>query len=107
MPNFLFVLCSYLMHTLDSFVEEDYTIVYFHHGLNSQNKPPFRWLLQAYRTFDRKYKKNLKALYLVHPTNFIRVLWQLFKPFIRYFIISFFFLEFFFVVLFLKLDIQH
>lgn len=75
-------LLSYLMHTLDNFVEEDYTIVYFHHGLNSQNKPPFRWLLQAYRTFDRKYKKNLKALYLVHPTNFIRVLWQLFKPFI-------------------------
>ena len=57
--------------------------MYFHHGLNSQNKPSFRWLLQAYRAFDRKYKKNLKALYLVHPTNFIRVIWQLFKPFIR------------------------
>jgi len=74
----------YLMFTLDQFVEEDYSVVYFHHGLNSQNKPPFRWLLQAYRAFDRKYKKNLKALYLVHPTNFIRVVWQLFKPFIRY-----------------------
>lgn len=73
---------SYLMHTLDKFVEEDYSIVYFHHGLNSLNKPPFRWLLNAYRAFDRKYKKNLKALYLVHPTNFIRVIWQLFKPFI-------------------------
>lgn len=72
------------MHTLDSFVEADYSVVYFHHGLNSQNKPSFRWLLQAYRAFDRKYKKNLKALYLVHPTNFIRVIWQLFKPFIRY-----------------------
>ena len=72
------------MHTLDNYVETDYTVVYFHHGLNSQNKPSFRWLLQAYRAFDRKYKKNLKALYLVHPTNFIRVIWQLFKPFIRY-----------------------
>lgn len=72
------------MHTLDNFVEVDYSVVYFHHGLNSQNKPSFRWLLQAYRAFDRKYKKNLKALYLVHPTNFIRVIWQLFKPFIRY-----------------------
>ncbi|XP_046444749.1 rho GTPase-activating protein 1-like isoform X2 [Daphnia pulex] len=75
-------LLSYLMHTLDNYVETDYTVVYFHHGLNSQNKPSFRWLLQAYRAFDRKYKKNLKALYLVHPTNFIRVIWQLFKPFI-------------------------
>jgi len=72
----------YLMYTLDQFVEEDYSVVYFHHGLNSQNKPSFRWLLQAYKAFDRKYKKNLKALYLVHPTKFIKVVWQLFKPFI-------------------------
>jgi len=72
----------YLMYTLDQFVEEDYSLVYFHYGLNSQNKPSFRWLLQAYKAFDRKYKKNLKALYLVHPTKFIKVIWQLFKPFI-------------------------
>lgn len=31
-----------------------------------------------------RYKKNLKALYLVHPTNFIKILWNIFKPFIRY-----------------------
>lgn len=76
-------LLRYLMHTLDQFVENDYTLVYFHHGLNSKNKPPIRWLWSAYRAFDRKYKKNLKALYLVHPTQFIRILWQVFKPAIR------------------------
>ena len=31
-----------------------------------------------------RYKKNLKALYVVHPTTFIRVIWNLFRPFIRY-----------------------
>lgn len=31
-----------------------------------------------------RYKKNLKALYLVHPTNFIKLLWNIFKPFIRW-----------------------
>jgi len=31
-----------------------------------------------------RYKKNLKALYVVHPTTFIRVIWTLFRPFIRY-----------------------
>ena len=40
------------------------------------------FLYQAYKAFDRKYKKNLKALFLVHPTNFIRIVWQLFKPII-------------------------
>ncbi len=29
-----------------------------------------------------RYKKNLKALYLVHPTRFIRFIWNIFKPFI-------------------------
>jgi len=66
------------------FVEQDYSLVYFHYGLTSKNKPPLSWLWQAYKAFDRKYKKNLKALYLVHPTNFIRIVWQIFKPAIRY-----------------------
>ncbi|PIO62977.1 RhoGAP domain protein [Teladorsagia circumcincta] len=29
-----------------------------------------------------RFKKNLKALYVVHPTRFIRILWGLFRPFI-------------------------
>ncbi|XP_022241435.1 rho GTPase-activating protein 1-like [Limulus polyphemus] len=70
----------YLMYTLDQFVESDYTLVYFHYGLNSRNKPSLSWLWAAYKAFDRKYKKNLKTLYLVHPTNFIRFVWQIFRP---------------------------
>lgn len=46
--------CRYLKHTLDQYVENDYILVYFHHGLNSKNKPSFKWLRQAYREFDRK-----------------------------------------------------
>lgn len=34
--------------------------------------------------FFPRYKKNLKALYVVHPTNFIKILWNIFKPLIRY-----------------------
>lgn len=76
-------LLKYIMYTLDQYVENDYCVVYFHYGLNSQNKPKLNFLYQAYKAFDRKYKKNLKALFLVHPTNFIRIVWQLFKPVIR------------------------
>ncbi|CAJ0573504.1 unnamed protein product, partial [Mesorhabditis spiculigera] len=72
----------YLQATLDKVVESDYTILYFHYGLRSNNKPPIKWLFQAYKMLDRKYKKNLKALYVVHPTRFIKILWGLFKPFI-------------------------
>ncbi|XP_040295079.1 rho GTPase-activating protein 8 isoform X2 [Bufo bufo] len=77
-------LLEYLKYTLDQYVENDYTVVYFHYGLNSRNKPSLSWLQSAYKAFDRKYKKNLKALYVVHPTNFIKVLWKIFKPVIRH-----------------------
>ncbi|KAM4677438.1 rho GTPase-activating protein 8 [Discoglossus pictus] len=77
-------LLEYLKFTLDQYVENDYIVVYFHYGLNSRNKPSLSWLQTAYKTFDRKYKKNLKALYVVHPTNFIKVLWKIFKPIISH-----------------------
>lgn len=77
-------LLEYLKHTLDQYVEHDYALVYFHHGLHSGNKPSLGWLQSAYKEFDRKYKKNLKALYVVHPTGFLKVLWNLFRPLISH-----------------------
>ncbi|ELK28646.1 Rho GTPase-activating protein 1 [Myotis davidii] len=50
----------------------------------SDNKPSFSWLRDAYWEFDRKYKKNIKALYIVHPTMFIKTLLILFKPLISF-----------------------
>lgn len=77
-------LLMYLKGTLDQYVESDYTLIYFHHGLTSENKPSLTWLRDAYREFDRKYKKNIKALYIVHPTMFIKTLLILFKPIISF-----------------------
>ncbi|KAG5879161.1 hypothetical protein JTB14_029963 [Gonioctena quinquepunctata] len=76
------LLLSYLKYTLESYVKQDYSLIYFHYGLNSKNKPSMGWLFQAYKAFDRNYKKNLKALYLVHPTSFLKFVLQFFKPFI-------------------------
>lgn len=80
----LFFIFRYLQKTLDRVVDLDYSIVYFHYGLRSHNKPPLKWLIQTYQMLDRRYKKNLKALYLVHPTRFIRIAWKIFQPFISY-----------------------
>uniref|UniRef100_A0A3Q3NDY4 Rho GTPase activating protein 8 n=1 Tax=Mastacembelus armatus TaxID=205130 RepID=A0A3Q3NDY4_9TELE len=77
-------LLEYLKFTLDQYVEMDYILVYFHYGLRSSNKPSLKWLREAYNEFDRKYKKNLKTLYVVHPTNFIRITWNIFKPLISH-----------------------
>ncbi|TEA34030.1 hypothetical protein DBR06_SOUSAS2310135, partial [Sousa chinensis] len=72
-------LLGYLKHTLDQYVESDYTLLYLHHGLTSDNKPSLSWLRDAYREFDRKW-----ALYIVHPTMFIKTLLILFKPIISF-----------------------
>ncbi|KAI1718430.1 rhoGAP domain-containing protein [Ditylenchus destructor] len=74
----------FVQFTLDKVVEMDYSIIYFHYGLRSNNKPPVNFLIKAYQMLDRRYKKNLKALYLVHPTKFIRFVWTVFKPLISY-----------------------
>ncbi|XP_022910001.1 rho GTPase-activating protein 1 [Onthophagus taurus] len=73
-------LLEYLKGTLDLYVEQDYSLIYFHYGLTSKNKPSIAWLWQAYKAFDRKYKKNLKALYVVHPTSFLKIISQVFRP---------------------------
>ncbi|CAL8406915.1 unnamed protein product [Arctogadus glacialis] len=77
-------LLMYLKGTLDQYVESDYTLIYFHHGLTGENKPSLSWVREAYKEFDRKYKKNIKALYIVHPTMFIKTLLILFKPLISF-----------------------
>lgn len=73
-------LLRYMKLRMDPLVDSDYSIVYLHHGLSSKNKPPVSWLRKVYGSFDRKYKKNLKSLYLVHTTSFIKVVLTLFKP---------------------------
>ncbi|KAL1516974.1 hypothetical protein ABEB36_000799 [Hypothenemus hampei] len=73
---------NYLKCTLEAYVKQDYSLIYFHYGLTSKNKPSLGWLVQAYKAFDRNYKKNLKALYLVHPTSFLKFVSQIFRPLI-------------------------
>ncbi|CAH8632046.1 unnamed protein product [Schistosoma curassoni] len=76
-------LLMYITKTLEQYVSIDYVLIYFHFGLTNKNRPKFKWLVQAYRTFGRNFRKNLKTLYIVHPTTGIKILWTLFRPFIR------------------------
>ncbi|KAI3384599.1 hypothetical protein SNEBB_000081 [Seison nebaliae] len=77
-------LLRYMSLALSDHVVNDYILIYFHFGMTSQNKLPFRWLIHAYKSLDRNFKKNMKSLYIVHPTSFIKFLHTLFKPIISY-----------------------
>ena len=67
---------------LDPVVEADYIIVFFYSGMN--NKPTWSWIREAYNVLDRKYKKNLKNIYVVHPTMWHRFLMNMVGVFVRW-----------------------
>ncbi|KAJ9086477.1 hypothetical protein DSO57_1003811 [Entomophthora muscae] len=66
------LLLEMILRKLDEFVENDYTCVMFVGG--NIHRPSWPWLLRAYRQLGRKYKKNLKNLYVVHPSLWVRLL---------------------------------
>lgn len=72
----------YIIKQMEPYVQNDYVIVYFHQGLKEDNKPSIQFLWNAYKDLDRNFRKNLKKLYVVHPTLVIRFIWNFFKPFI-------------------------
>jgi len=75
-------LLLYMIKEMDPIVVRDYVIVYVHSFFSSANRPAFGWLRKAYKILSRKYKKNLKSLFIIHPTFWIKTTFKLFKPFI-------------------------
>ena len=86
-------------------VEKEYALVFCQGHMTTAHRPPFAWLRKAYAVFQvsccslparesttpnliafgvhqRKYKKNLKAAYIIHASTMVRVTLKLFKPFI-------------------------
>ncbi|KAF8328209.1 uncharacterized protein EI90DRAFT_3146228 [Cantharellus anzutake] len=69
------LLLSRMMLYLDLFVENDYTVVFLAAG--GRYTPPWNWVWKAYRSLNKKYRKNLKKLYIVHTTIFTKMLFSL------------------------------
>ncbi|KAG0168408.1 hypothetical protein DFQ28_004869 [Apophysomyces sp. BC1034] len=69
------LILRFILARLDEFVENDYVLIFF--SSPAKFRPPWLWLLKAYRALDRKYKKNLKALYVLHLTRSYRIIFDL------------------------------
>jgi len=76
------LLLLYFITVLDPVVNEDYTLVFIGTNISGDNRPPTEWLSTAYTMFNRKYKKNLKALFIIHPTTMVRFVLGVVRPFI-------------------------
>jgi hypothetical protein len=51
----------YTLSTMDPIVEKEYSIVYVHSGMTSENKLSFSWLRKVYSMFTRKYVPVLES----------------------------------------------
>ncbi|XP_061391301.1 protein GDAP2 homolog isoform X1 [Musca vetustissima] len=71
----------YLIKLLDPIVKGDYVIAYFHTLTTTNNYPSLHWLRDVYSVLPYKYKKNLKAFYIVHPTFWTKMMTWWFTTF--------------------------
>lgn len=74
----------YVVKTLDQLITDDYVLVYLHGGSSRSNVPPFPWLKKCYQLLDRRLRKSLKNLFMVHPTFWLKSVVWMARPFIRY-----------------------
>ncbi|XP_017475997.1 PREDICTED: uncharacterized protein LOC108366191 [Rhagoletis zephyria] len=72
----------YVVKTLEQLVTEDYVLIYLHGGTSRRNVPPFPWLKKCYQLLDRRLRKSLKNMYLVHPTFWIKSIVWMTRPFV-------------------------
>ncbi|XP_065278260.1 caytaxin [Emys orbicularis] len=72
----------YVISSLELLVAEDYMIVYLNGATPRRRMPGLGWLKKCYQMIDRRLRKNLKALIIVHPSWFIRTVLAISRPFI-------------------------
>ncbi|KAM4664782.1 bcl-2/adenovirus E1B 19 kDa-interacting protein 2-like protein [Discoglossus pictus] len=84
-PEYQYVmdnLFRYIIGTIDLMVAEDYMLVYLS-GATPRNKiPTISWIKKCYQATDRRLKKNLKSVLIVHPTWYMKALLAIIRPFI-------------------------
>lgn len=99
----------YVLSSLHELIADDYILIYLHNTQPStsatnpslskspddpnqassqdepqsqNNLPTFTWIKRCYQLIDRKLRKNLKVIYLVRPTFWLKTIVIMCKPFI-------------------------
>eukprot|EP01130_Rhizamoeba_saxonica_P014052 TRINITY_DN6084_c0_g1_i1.p1 TRINITY_DN6084_c0_g1~~TRINITY_DN6084_c0_g1_i1.p1 ORF type:complete len:488 (-),score=99.54 TRINITY_DN6084_c0_g1_i1:38-1501(-) len=72
----------HIIKTLDKIVDKEYIIVYLHSDMEERPKPEMSWLNEKlYRQLHEKYSTNLRAIYILHPTFWLKIVKGFFSTF--------------------------
>ncbi|KAL0912745.1 hypothetical protein M5K25_016143 [Dendrobium thyrsiflorum] len=53
-------------------IQKPYSIVYFHSAASLQMRPDLGWMKKLQQVLGRKHRRNLHAIYVLHPTLGLR-----------------------------------
>uniref|UniRef100_A0A8C8RSQ8 Bcl-2/adenovirus E1B 19 kDa-interacting protein 2-like protein n=2 Tax=Pelusios castaneus TaxID=367368 RepID=A0A8C8RSQ8_9SAUR len=84
-PDYPYVmehLFRYIIGTLELMVAENYILVCLNGATPRSQIPSFGWIKQCYQTIDRRLRKNLRAMIIVHPTWYVKALMAVIRPFL-------------------------
>ncbi|XP_011404648.2 PREDICTED: protein prune homolog [Amphimedon queenslandica] len=81
-PQVISQLFFYVLSVVEKLVVDDYVIVYLHSGAPRNSMPGIQWFHRFYRMIDRRLRKNLKNLFIVHPSFWVKTMLRLLRPFI-------------------------
>ncbi|CAF3561587.1 unnamed protein product [Rotaria socialis] len=71
----------YIYHKLEKLVIDDYILVYFHGATPKHRTPEFKFLRKYYQMVNFRLRKNLRGIYVVHPTRWLRTVIAVSRPF--------------------------
>ncbi|XP_064331304.1 bcl-2/adenovirus E1B 19 kDa-interacting protein 2-like protein isoform X1 [Phalacrocorax carbo] len=75
-------LLRYITGTLERTVADRYVLVCLSGAAARGQIPSFGWMKRCYRAMDRRLRKSLQAVIIVHPTWYIKALVTLSRPFL-------------------------
>jgi hypothetical protein len=58
----------YVVKEFEPLIQKPYTIVYFHSAAALEMQPDLGWMKRLQQILGRKHKRNLHAIYVLHPT---------------------------------------
>jgi len=83
LANNVDLLLMYIINLMDPIVQNQFSIVYLHSDMSSHKMPSFEWLRSLHDLFDIKYSKNIKNVYIVHPTLWLKLFFMFMSPFLN------------------------
>ncbi|KAI0228952.1 Macro domain-containing protein [Lamellibrachia satsuma] len=71
----------YFVNMMDSIVKKKFVVVYLHTLSTKEQQPPLTFLKDIESLVDSRYRNNLSAIYIIHPTFWSKVLMWYFATF--------------------------